>query len=90
MLLLVWVENEGKWHWNSQYKNWVEIVISKNEVGSIYAIQGVDIDHVGVINGKDITVDDDGKLRAIKENYKDIGGTPLLKKYDEKEPTSFI
>lgn len=85
-----WVENENKWRWNNQYEKWVEIESSKNEVGSIHAIQGADIDHVGIIIGKDITVGENGKLRAVKENYKDTGGTPLLNEYNEQELTSFI
>ncbi|WP_071644331.1 DNA/RNA helicase domain-containing protein [Paenibacillus polymyxa] len=85
-----WVENESKWRWNSQYEKWVEIESSKNEIGSIHAIQGADIDHVGIIIGKDIAVGENGKLRAIKENYKDTGGTPLLNEYNEQELTSFI
>ncbi|MNW50477.1 Type III restriction enzyme, res subunit [compost metagenome] len=85
-----WVENESKWRWNSQYEKWVEIESSKNEVGSIHAIQGADIDHVGIIIGKDIAVGENGKLRAIKGNYKDTGGTPLLNEYNEQELTSFI
>lgn len=85
-----WVEGEKKWRWNNQYEKWVEIESSKIEIGSIHAIQGADIDYVGVIIGKDIQVAENGKLRAVRDNYKDIGGTPLLKDFNEEDFTRYV
>ncbi|WP_194295700.1 DNA/RNA helicase domain-containing protein, partial [Peribacillus simplex] len=51
-----WEEGINKWRWNSQHERWVELESSKSEIGSIHAIQGADIDYVGVIIGNDITV----------------------------------
>jgi DUF2075 family protein len=85
-----WVEGENKWRWNNQYEKWVEIESTKNEIGSIHAIQGADIDYVGVIIGKDIQIGENGKLKAIRENYKDIGGTPLINGFDEEEFTKYV
>jgi uncharacterized protein len=85
-----WEDGCNKWRWNSQHEKWVELESSKIEIGSIHAIQGADIDYVGVIIGNDIKVNDQGNLVGVKENYKDTGGTPLLKEYNEEEFTAFI
>lgn len=83
-------EIEGiKKRWNSTYEDWVKKPNSEQEIGSIHAIQGYDLDYVGVIIGKDITVRN-GKIVAIKENYKDIGGTPLKESFDIDELTDYI
>ncbi|WJE49902.1 DUF2075 domain-containing protein [Peribacillus frigoritolerans] len=85
-----WEEGYNKWRWNSQHEKWVELESSKTEIGSIHAIQGADIDYVGVIIGNDITVNDQGNLVGVKENYKDTGGTPLLNEFNEEEFTAYI
>lgn len=85
-----WEESSNKWRWNSQHEKWIELESSKTEIGSIHAIQGADIDYVGVIIGNDITANDQENLAAVKENYKDTGGTPLLKGYNEEEFTVYI
>lgn len=85
-----WIEGSNKWRWNSQHEKWVELESSKIEIGSIHAIQGADIDYVGVIIGNDISVNEKGKLIGVKENYKDKGGTPLLKEFDEEEFKDYI
>ncbi|MGG4559108.1 DNA/RNA helicase domain-containing protein [Bacillus toyonensis] len=85
-----WEDGCNKWRWNSQHEKWVELESSKTEIGSIHAIQGADIDYVGVIIGNDIKVNDQGNLVGVKENYKDTGGTPLLKEFNEEEFTAYI
>ncbi|MFG0236221.1 DNA/RNA helicase domain-containing protein [Brevibacillus porteri] len=85
-----WIEGENKWRWNNQYEKWVEIESTKKEIGSIHAIQGADIDYVGVIIGKDIQVGENGKLIAVRKNYKDIGGTPLINDFNEEDFTRYV
>lgn len=85
-----WIEEGNKWRWNSQHERWVELEKSKTEIGSIHAIQGADLDHIGVIIGNDIQVGEQGKLRVVKENYKDKGGTPLLSEFNEEEFTNYV
>lgn len=85
-----WEDDCNKWRWNSQHEKWVELESSKIEIGSIHAIQGADIDYVGVIIGNDIEVNDQENLVGVKENYKDTGGTPLLKEFNEEEFTAYI
>ncbi|KAF1299372.1 endonuclease [Enterococcus sp. JM4C] len=75
--------------WNSTYEDWVKKPNSENEIGSIHAIQGYDLNHSGVIIGNDITVKD-GRIVAVPENYKDIGGTPLKETFSLSELTEYI
>lgn len=75
--------------WNSTYEDWVKKPNSENEIGSIHAIQGYDLNYVGVIVGNDITVQE-GQIVAVPENYKDIGGTPLKEGFTLSELTEYI
>ncbi len=85
-----WEEGSYKWRWNSQHEKWIELESSKAEIGSIHAITGADIDYVGVVFGNDITVNDQGNLVGVKENYKDTGGTPILKEFNQAEFTDYL
>lgn len=43
-----WAEDEEhRWKWNHTHENWIALPGSEDEVGSIHAIQGVDLDYVG-------------------------------------------
>lgn len=42
-----------------------------------------------MIIGNDISVRD-GRLVAVPENYKDVGGTPLKEEFDINELTNYI
>lgn len=75
--------------WNSTYEDWVKKANSEKEIGSIHAIQGYDLNYSGVIVGNDITVKD-GKIVAVPENYKDIGGTPVKEGFNLSELTEYI
>lgn len=66
-------------------KNWLTYTTEKDlqfkEVGSIHIAQGMDLDYVGVIIGKDLDliINAEGKeiLVANKENYFDTNGIPI-------------
>lgn len=75
--------------WNSTYEDWVKRENSEVEIGSIHAIQGYDLNYAGVVIGNDISVRD-GRLVAVPENYKDVGGTPLKEEFDINELTNYI
>ncbi|MGX6961108.1 DUF2075 domain-containing protein [Vagococcus xieshaowenii] len=75
--------------WNSTYEDWVKKPNSENEIGSIHAIQGYDLNYSGVIIGNDLTVKD-GQIIAVPENYKDVGGTPLKETFNLYELTEYI
>ena len=70
-----YVEEEGfKLPWNNDYGNhtWAEEAETIREVGSIYTIQGFDLNYVGVILGPSISYDEEtDMLKIIPENYKD-------------------
>lgn len=69
-----WIEGESSWDWNSRLEDWVNAPNSENEIGSIHAVQGIDLNYVGVIIGKDLTIDENGKLVANPEYYYDSYG----------------
>ena len=69
-----WVENSNHWNWNSRLEDWINAPDSENEIGSIHAVQGIDLNYVGVIIGKDLTINEKGELVADSENYYDNYG----------------
>lgn len=70
-----YIEEPGfKAIWNrTEYKRtWAEEKDTINEVGSIYTIQGFDLNYVGVILGPSISYDEEKNELVVKpENYKD-------------------
>lgn len=62
--------------WNSTQDNltWAENPNSIKEVGSIYTVQGFDLNYVGVVLGPSVSYDEDKKELAIDPSkYKDTG-----------------
>lgn len=60
--------------WNIPRKNetWAECPETIDEVGSIYTVQGFDLNYAGVILGPSLTYDPDtDSIKIISENYKD-------------------
>lgn len=66
-------EGDLKLPWNNSYKNtWAENPESIDEVGSIYTIQGFDLNYVGVILGPSVCYDEEkDELIIDVEKYKD-------------------
>ncbi|MBW1605889.1 DNA/RNA helicase domain-containing protein [Lactobacillus sp. Sy-1] len=86
-----WVESDNsKWRWNSGNKNWLNKKNSRNEIGSIHAVQGIDLNYAGVIISNDITVTNNGKIIALKDNYLDTNGKFKKDDFDETGFNSFI
>lgn len=60
--------HEGEFHrrWNSTQENWINSKDddAEDQIGSVFAVQGIDLNKVGVMIGPDITVNDEGKLEA--------------------------
>ncbi len=84
-------EDRGEYQipWNitdSKY-TWAEKDSTINEAGSIYTIQGFDLNYVGVILGPSITYDEQKDQLVIKtEAYKDVGaysGTEGIENVEE-------
>lgn len=75
--------NKKQWHednlhkrWNSTQKDWVN---SKDEdaedqIGSVFAVQGVDLNEVGVLVGNDLNVDEKGILFGDSKNFQNTNG----------------
>ncbi|MBR2710071.1 DUF2075 domain-containing protein [Candidatus Saccharibacteria bacterium] len=61
-----------KLRWNSTRNNWIGRKESIDEVGSIYTVQGEDLNYIGVIIGEDL-IYRDGKLQFNKNKYADSG-----------------
>lgn len=85
-----WAQSDGKdpsikhWHegdihrrWNSTQENWVNSkeADASEQIGSVFAVQGIDLNKVGVLIGADLEVDSDGRLRANPENFHNTNGT---------------
>lgn len=67
-------EGDFKLPWNNIYKEtWAEERATINEVGSIYTVQGFDLNYVGVILGPSITYDFETESIVVDTSkYKDI------------------
>ncbi|MEW4286685.1 DUF2075 domain-containing protein [Priestia koreensis] len=82
-------EDDFKLPWNGDYQNstWAEQVDTVKEVGSIYTIQGFDLNYVGVILGPSISYNEfTGELEILSEHYKDteaFRGKDEFQNYDE-------
>ena len=70
-----WVEGEKAWKWNSTNEDWMNTENSRKEIGSIHAVQGIDINCVGLIIGKDL-IYRDGKVLVDSNEYFDKFGKP--------------
>lgn len=82
-----WVEGDHHWNWNSRLEDWIDAPNSANEIGSIHAVQGIDLNYVGVVVGKDLTVNEQGQLVANPKYYYDSygkfkKGDPHPKRFD--------
>ena len=84
-----YVEEEGfKLPWNNDYGNhtWAEEAETIREVGSIYTIQGFDLNYVGVILGPSIGYDKQtDMLKIFPGNYKDTEAFRGRNEYENSE-----
>ncbi|SDJ57789.1 DUF2075 domain-containing protein [Salimicrobium halophilum] len=74
--------------WNVTHENttWAEEADTIHEVGSIYTVQGFDLNYVGVVLGPSVTYDPDKDSLVIKpEKYKDKGAFASRKDKTEAE-----
>ncbi|WP_089137153.1 DNA/RNA helicase domain-containing protein [Secundilactobacillus silagei] len=104
-----WQQKDGKdksimhWHegdiyrrWNSSQENWIN---SKDEdaedqIGSVFAVQGIDLNKVGVLIGNDLQVDPNGHLFGNPEHFFNTNGkftkTDFKAPKNRKEFTFFV
>ena len=57
--------------WNSTQENWINIndADAEEQIGSVFAVQGIDLNKVGVMIGPDIQVNADGVLEAVPDSH---------------------
>ncbi|MED3394443.1 DUF2075 domain-containing protein [Bacillus wiedmannii] len=90
-----WHEGNIKRRWNSTQENWVcsGDADAEDQIGSVFAVQGIDLNKVGVLVGNDLQVDEKGRLFGNPENFHNVNGK--FSKDDEspenaKEFTLFV
>ncbi|MCR6516449.1 DUF2075 domain-containing protein [Clostridium sp. LY3-2] len=71
-----WKEDAIERRWNSTQEDWIN---SKDEdaedqIGSVFAVQGIDLNKVGVLIGRDLQVRENGKLVGNSENFFNTNG----------------
>lgn len=82
--------------WNSTQENWINSKDSdaEKQIGSVFAVQGIDLNKIGVLIGNDLLVDDQGKLYGEPTNFKNVNGkrskAELLEPEFQKEFTLFV
>ena len=64
-------EDELNRRWNSTQENWINIndADAEEQIGSVFAVQGIDLNKVGVMIGPDIQVNTDGMLEAVPDSH---------------------
>lgn len=71
-----WHEGNIKRRWNSTQANWIysEEEDAEDQIGSVFAVQGIDLNKVGVLIGNDLQVDTNGCLFGNPENFRNVNG----------------
>ena len=71
-----WHEGNIKRRWNSTQENWIfsEDADAEDQIGSVFAVQGIDLNKVGVLIGNDLQVDAQGRLFGNPENFHNVNG----------------
>lgn len=79
-----WHEGDIKRRWNSTQENWIHVddEDAEDQIGSVFAVQGIDLNKVGVLIGNDLQVDENGCLVGVPENFHNVNGK--FSKEDEK------
>ena len=70
-----WHEGDLNLRWNSTQENWIHIQDddAEDQIGSVFAVQGIDLNKVGVLIGKDLEVVN-GKLVGNPNNFYNVNG----------------
>lgn len=72
--------------WNSTQENWIHVDDrdAEDQIGSVFAVQGIDLNKVGVMIGPDIMVNSKGMLEANPDNH--INRNNKFTKNEMKDP----
>lgn len=90
-----WHEGDIKRRWNSTQENWIysDEEDAEEQIGSVFAVQGIDLNKVGVLVGNDLQVDKEGRLFGNPKNFHNVNGKFSKKDEspeNEKEFTLFV
>lgn len=74
--ILHWHEGNIRRRWNSTQTNWINSndEDAEDQIGSVFAVQGIDLNKVGVLIGNDLQVNNKGELYAQADNFHNING----------------
>lgn len=85
-----WTEGDtGRWKWNKTNENWINSKNSRQEIGCIHAIQGADLNYVGVIVSDDLKINGD-VLYGDVNAYKDRNGKFAITDFDQRAFDEYI
>jgi len=76
-----WAESKNddllELRWNSTQENWINSKDkdAESQVGSVFAVQGIDLNKVGVLIGPDLQVDTSGHLYGDLKHFHNTNGT---------------
>lgn len=82
--------------WNSTQDNWINSNDNdaEDQIGSVFAVQGIDLNNVGVLLGPDLQIDNNGKIYANPDNFLNDNGKlnkeDLLTSEGRKEFTIYV
>lgn len=82
-----WYEGDIARRWNSTQENWVNSkdADAQEQIGSVFAVQGIDLNKVGVLIGSDLQVDGNGRLVGNPDHFYNTNGTFTAEEMDSKE-----
>lgn len=82
-----WKEGNLHLRWNSSQKDWINSPDkdAKDQVGSVYAVQGIDLNRAAVLIGPDLVVGSDGHLKGSKKGCKDRNTWFNQRDYDNNQ-----
>lgn len=82
-----WKEGDISRRWNSTQENWINSKDkdAEEQIGSVFAVQGIDLNRVGVIIGEDLEVNLDGRLLANPTKFFNTNGTFTVEEMEMKE-----
>lgn len=71
-----WHEGDMNRRWNSTQENWINSkdADAEDQIGSVFAVQGIDLNKVGVLIGNDLEVDANGHLYANPDHFFNVNG----------------
>ncbi len=86
-----WHEGDIKRRWNSTQENWIysDDEDAEEQIGSVFAVQGIDLNKVGVLIGNDLQVDAEGRLYGEPKNFHNVNGKFSKKDDNPDNPYEF-